>query len=341
MVNFNTNQTRNLYVAKQVNAKVALNQSAAGVAGGAVAGDICLGSLATGEKYFSYKNGDGKIVRSDIFNPANITNLKLTSAAAMDTALLARSITVTPVSDWVGKSLNLVITANEFISFDANDSVSIVAQVIGDSTNTASAAAFYKALAKAIAKAMPKIDFPYFKLYMDKNGTATEITPASPDSAYISDATSIIIAQAPQDFKLGKVSNDPLGISISSSVRSSNVNEEPWAVVSDLAAAPGGAVISGSYKIAELEYFTMGERGDDKRGSTWPNDYTPTYLADVTKRYNVLTVEFFWAGDAEHVQKSPRMIQIAGEITGSGSAATDPATELYNSLTSTGSGSGA
>ena len=61
----------------------------------------------------------------------------------------------------------------------------------------------------------------------------------------------------------------------------------------------------------------------------------------------MVSVEFAWQGNAENIQKSPRMIQFACEVTGSGSGATSDADDIYNAIkaamdgTASGSGSGA
>ena len=57
MRNFNTNQTRHFYVAGAVDANVDTNL------------DIALGTTATGEMYFKYKNADGLLTRSDTIDP--------------------------------------------------------------------------------------------------------------------------------------------------------------------------------------------------------------------------------------------------------------------------------
>ena len=133
MTNFNTYQTRNLYVAKAIDANVD------------TACDIALGSTATGEAFFKYMNADGIVTRSDLIYPKNIVSLKKTEAADLATPLMAHKITVdttaVTLANLVGKAINMNITLHQVISFDESDTLSIVASVVGNSTNTASAAA--------------------------------------------------------------------------------------------------------------------------------------------------------------------------------------------------------
>ena len=76
MQNFNTNQTRHLYVAGAIDANVDTNL------------DIALGTTATGEMYFKYKNADGLVTRSDSFDPKKIVSLKHAPAASLAKKLL-------------------------------------------------------------------------------------------------------------------------------------------------------------------------------------------------------------------------------------------------------------
>ena len=65
------------------------------------------------------------------------------------------------------------------------------------------------------------------------------------------------------------------------------------------------------------------------RGSMWPNDYATTYSINPNAgTYSVLSIEYYWQGGAENVQKSPRMIQVAAPETQSN----DIVTTLYNTI---------
>lgn len=340
MANFNTNQTRHFYVAKAIDSSVD------------TAGDINLGTTATGEFFFTYRNADGLLTRSDLIRANSVRSLKKAEADDMDIKLMATEIAVdssaVTLANCVGKVLNLVINLRQFMSYDSSDAIAFTASVVGNSTNTASAAAFYKALAKAIVLAMPKLPEAPIKVFMHKSDTDTEITKATADGDYMADATSIIIVPAPQKWIRGKMSNEPLEIDVTSSLRASNTEDIAWATVT---VAPsevsGNTAISSSYNIADLEYFALGERGDVYRGSFWPNNYEPTYMVDVAKRYDMVSIEYFWQGGAENIQKSPRLLEIACEISGSGSQATSVADTLLAAIqavidgSGSGSGSGA
>lgn len=43
----------------------------------------------------------------------------------------------------------------------------------------------------------------------------------------------------------------------------------------------------------------------------YPNNFDTTYLADPTDSYEFINIDFFYAGNAEDVQKSPKTLTIA------------------------------
>lgn len=329
MANFNTNQARHLYVA---------GTKKSSIAGLANAGDIYVGTTATGELYFVYKNGDGIVTRSDTIPAANIEYFNKKTAAELAHKLLAHTIAVdtnaVTLANLVGKTVTLTVNVQEYISLSPADQISVVAEITGDSTNTASAAAFHKAVAYAIAQAMPKRNIPLFRIF--SNGT--EVTPDTALSDITGASGGVVLVATPQKWIRGKMSNDPFKLQVAFNYQPDNNTDIAWGTDTVAASAISGySVLSNSYQLADLEYFCLGERGDDKRGSYWPNNYEPTYMINVASNYDVLTIQFYWQGHAENIQKSPRTIQIAGSNA--------VVSALYDAvdaaINGTGSGSGA
>ena len=316
MTNFNTNQTRHFYVAGAIDSNVDTNL------------DIALGQTATGEIYFTYKNADGLLTRSDTIDPKRIVCLKKTTKAQMEKPLMAHKIavdtTAVTLSSLVGKTLACTITIHQILDYDDSSSYSFTATVVGNSTNTASAAAFHKDLAIAIAKALPKYDksYPLIKVY--SNGTEVTATTAAADVTGASGG--VVLVEGLQKYVRGKLNGEPCPFSVAFRYAESNVNDVIWGTdtvdtVANVNTADTSSiaptVVPAVYAIADLEYFALGERGDYYRGAFWPNDYTPTYAVDLSKTYDIVTVEYYWAGNVENVQKSPRMIQVACDASGS------------------------
>ena len=299
MANFNTYQTRQFYVAKAVAENDLANP-----------GDIKLGQTATGDIFFKYMNADGIATRSDTIIVKNIHSLKKTVAAAMDTPLMKHTIklkSTIALAGLVGKTLNAVITIHGVASYDASDSLSFVAPV--EVTDSMTAVAFHKALAEAIALALPKRQYPFLKVM--SNGTEVTKAIAKAGTATGS-ANGVVLVQTAQKWRRGLMSNEPFDFSVAFSLQGSNSDFIVWG---EDTVEKSNEVIPSAYVLADLEYFALGERGDYYRGNNWPNNYEPTYFinpADTTTTYDVLSIEYFWQGGAENVQKSPRMIQVAG-----------------------------
>jgi hypothetical protein len=335
MANFNTYQTRHLYVAKAIDSTHAVNTDDFAV------GSINLKSTATGELYFVYKNADGLASRSDTINPCWIRSLKKTASADMDRPLIMHTVAVdtnvVTLSNLVGKTLDCTIQFNEFIDYSANSTLSITASVTANATNTASAAAFHKDLAIAIAKAIPDSKYPYLKVFSNGSQVTSKTDPSNVTGA----SGGVVLVEAVQKYVRGKLTGEPIPFTVSFSLSDANIDDIAWGTDTQAESnISGNLVYPATYVAADLEYFALGERGDVYRGSTWPNNYEPTYAIDLSKKYDFVTVEFYWQGTAENVQKSPRMIQIACEVSGSGSQATSIAGDLYDAIEAAMNGNG-
>lgn len=334
MANFNTYQTRNLYVEKAIDSSLD------------TAGDLYMGTAETGEIFFKYMNGDGQLTRTDLIKPANIVSLKKTAAADMNIPLPAYAITldtdVVTLASSVGKTLTLTVNLHQVMSYDDNNFLPVTVAVTINDTNKQSVGAFLKDLAKQLVLNKPKWLKNSYDVYMVKSGTATAV----PANSYMADATCIVLVPTAGPYRRGVLSKEFVTLSFSS--RAHGLDDAPWmkfAVdgndreMKTVAAVNAGLTVSiapdsipSVYQIADLEYFSFGERGDDKRLFNWPHNYEPTYLVDLSKTYDVVSIEFFWQGSAENVQKSPRMIQIACEVSGSGSQATSDADTIYDAV---------
>ena len=303
MANFNTNQARHFYVALD------LKSTAAGVS---AVGDLAMLTNESGDLYFVYKNGDGLVTRSDLIPAGNIEYCNVAANADLATPLMAHTIVVNesnPATAYAGKTLNLTISIRQLIDYDENTAISIPVSVPITASMTTKAA-FHKALAMAIAKAAPKRAYPFFKVF--SNGS--EVTRDTAEGSVTGAADGVVLVQAAQKYRRGLMSNEPVDFTVSFDIAGTNDVVDEWGTDTVAKSAiSNNTVIPASYKLADLEYFSYGERGDYYRGSMWPNNYEPTYMINPAScSYDVLTIQYFWQGHAENIQKSPRTIQIAG-----------------------------
>ena len=306
MQNFNTNQTRFFYVAGAVDDALDTNL------------DIVLGQAVTGEFYFKYKNNDGLITRSDTIDPKKVVCFSKTAASALATPLMAHTITVDTdhyanVAALAGKTVKMTVTLHQVFDYDDSNSISFTVE--HTVANSETAANFYLALKTAVEKALPK-NYPAFTAASSGDG--------------------LVLTEAAQKYVRGKLEGGVIPFSVSFNV--SGDNDPQWGKD---AVAASGSTISGTYKLADLEYFAAGEKGDIYRGSVWPNDYPFNPAINLASSYDVLNIEYYWAGEAENVQKSPRLIQVAGSTAVINSLYSSVAAAINGGGSGSGSGTGA
>lgn len=82
-----------------------------------------------------------------------------------------------------------------------------------------------------------------------------------------------------------------------------------WATI---APVETGEYIANGRKMADLEYFAMGERGDQYRMVGWPNIIRTNYLVDPNEEYDAITIHFAFVDANDSVQKSERDLMIVG-----------------------------
>lgn len=314
MAIFSVNQARHTYVAVGN-----LVDSAAGVTKGSKGKLYVRPADATVDKglYVLASTGKGDVVRSDIVYPGNVTSLSIRRAASM--VPKARKYTVALSDDILvniagegeepsyvvpaGYSFILKIHYPTYQGMAEGESYSKLGDVYTRSQMAPED--FYEALAESIirnTKNESKI-WPIIDVDSDEDG--------------------LYLTEVAQDWHLGRMAQEVLhfnvipvpvvidGVAVDwvALEDDSSVGFE-WITATD--AITGETLTDGRY-VADLEYFFMGERGDLYRGIGWPNNIETKYLVDPDKAYDVLDIDFFWAGDAEDVQKSPRVLTIIAE----------------------------
>ena len=76
-----------------------------------------------------------------------------------------------------------------------------------------------------------------------------------------------------------------------------------WAEVVETASTEG---ITSGYKVADMEYFALGERGDQYRNVDYINAIPTEYKVDPTEEYDVLTVHYAYKGANQNSHKSEK-----------------------------------
>ena len=324
MATFSTNQVRQLYVAKALKTSQVLASDDAGSI--AVKNDAAKNHL-----YFEYKGADN-LMRSDLIDIRNILYAKATDADAMAHEL--KSVTVTldtnvnggaPVA---GQDYILRIAFRQYVGMSDEDLYFKYGMVHAYAGMDADE--FYKVLALSIAKNFSREAVPLIKIEVHSKATKSSggfdsngymvVTPATKDNgksdatnpyyatdALVTDIDGIRITEVEQPWRLGIMAQTPVYFTVQPVAVMVNGDERIWAAVTDNGDA--GTIDNGK-KIADLEYFCMGERGDIYRGVGFPDNIPTVYLVDPAVKYNVIDIHYAYAGSNESVQKSEKTITL-------------------------------
>lgn len=302
MATFSTNQVRQLYVAKALKNSHVLASDAAGSI--AVKNDTAKNHL-----YFEYKGADN-LMRSDLIDIKNILYAKATDADAMAHELKSVTVTLdtnvnggTPVA---GQDYILRIVFRQYVGMSDEDQYFKYGMVHAYTGMTASD--FYKKLALSLAKNFSREVVPLVKFTLtNSENKAVPVDATTKESSLTKTYTALVINEVEQPWRLGIMEQTPVYFTVQPTTITVNGDERIWGTVGDT--DPAGTIDNGK-KIADLEYFCMGERGDIYRGVGFPNNIPTTYLVDPTVKYNVIDIHYAYVGSNESVQKSEKTITL-------------------------------
>lgn len=323
MATFSTNQVRQLYVAKALNTHHVLASDAAGSI--AVKNDTAKNHL-----YFEYKGADN-LMRSDLIDIKNILYAKATDADDMAHEL--KSVTVTLATDVnggapvAGQDYILRIVFRQYVGMSDEDQYFKYGMVHAYAGMTASD--FYKKLALSLAKNFSREVVPLVKFTLtNSEDEAVPVDATTKESSLTETYTALVIDEVEQPWRLGIMEQTPVYFTVQPTTITVNDDERIWGTVEDT--DPAGTIDNGK-KIADLEYFCMGERGDIYRGVGFPNNIPTTYLVDPTVKYNVIDIHYAYVGSNESVQKSEKTITLVIPKVGANNQASNA---LANSIIS-------
>ena len=322
MATFSTNQVRQLYVAKALKAPHVLAGDAAGSI--AVKNDTAKNHL-----YFEYKGADN-LMRSDLIDIKNILYAKATDAD--DIAHELKAVTVTLDSEVnagapvAGQDYILRIVFRQYVGMSDEDQYFKYGMVHAYAGMTASE--FYKVLAISLAKNFSREVVPLIKIEVTTGSAETEVTPTTKVADLTGTYTGIVITEVEQPWRLGIMEQTPVYFTVQPTTITVNGDERIWGTVED---TDSTSTIANGKKIADLEYFCMGERGDIYRGVGFPNNIPTTYLVDPTVKYNVIDIHYAYVGSNESIQKSEKTITLVVPKVGANNLASNA---LANSIIS-------
>ena len=324
---FSTNQNRQFYAAAE-----AVGKNAAGkvtLTKASTKGAVQVGVDVEG-RVFIAQNGYGGIVRSDLINPKSIMWATASAPADMAHVLkqykleLATGTTLRSGQDYI-----LRINFRQFYGMSDEDIYQKYGAVHCTAAMVSTPANFWKELAYSVVKNFGKennaLEFVIAGKVIAK---ATKVNGEIKfyDAANVeinaSSASFLTINEKSQvdEWALGTKQLQTVQFEvIPTTVYDADGNEYTWGKVTDTTYTSGNPTLTpvgNGYNIADLEYFCMGERGDQYRNVMWPKSIPTKYFVDATKTYYVLDIHYAYKGTCEDIQNSEKTMTIVADTQG-------------------------
>lgn len=286
------NQVRNVYVATSF------------VSSGTpdALGEISVGG-ETGKYLFFQHYGHGGLTASDKIDVDKIRYIKNTAGSALDDILGAQTVKVTNAV--AGQVYEIKLRFLNYIGQGAQDyTYRIGTYRAKSSDNATNIAAGLAASLQATLGLQTGADASVAANYKEPIATVTLGTSSNADT--------ITIKEVEQYWELGKfsVARMPIEISLNGIVTDDNYFDYEWATITDVTASAGTDTNNANKKLADLEYFCMGNRADQYRGMGWPRTAESKLMVNLSETYNVIDIHYFFQGTGVSVQQSEKELTI-------------------------------
>lgn len=247
-----------------------------------------------------------------------LLNFSLEGTAAKATMTTNTEITVTAVETGViGNSIKFAIESitatNAGFKVTQEDGFTVIRASLTKAKGT------IKDL-KDLVAANPRIAEMITVAGTDITAVKLEATPVALTGG---NASGLIVEEAPQEWILGTFPQVPVNFTLMPDSIVVNGDDRIWSLVEKQASTNS---IPDGYKIADLEYFCMGERGDVYRMMGFPNVIRTKYLVDPDLKYNTIDIHYAYVGPNEAVQKSEKDITIVVPKVGTNNQASNKLT---------------
>lgn len=260
--------------------------------------------------YFTNTQGGKVVSRTDIIEKDKISFCKLTKADDMRIPLKQYTIEFTDEKPQAGQDYIVKINFSNYQGF-ADDNMGFK---VGSAhaTSKSTKDSIVREIAKSLYLNMLSEYSPLVEIYIGGTLVNDELLRSE---NFASTTGNLIIKEVRQnDWVLGVTPDE--GVNFNVTVASINVDGEStfdWATITE---GVTGEYITNGRKMADMEYFAMGERGDQYKMGGYPNVIRVKYLIGETgaeKSYDAITIHYAFIGANEGVQKSERDLMIVGE----------------------------
>lgn len=320
MAVFSTNQNRQLYVA------LGYASTLDGIKTNK--GYVTVNTDKDGCKFIN-QNGHGGIVVSDLIDPKSI--MWATASAPEDTEMKLKAVTLTLNSNFnsgnlvSGEDYILRINFRQMYGMSDEDIYQKYGAVHVTSAMVSTPALFWKAMIYSLIKNFSRLYQPLLDIGTDKNNIVTKATKDTAGVIHlytesgteISNPTALYIAEKSQvgEWALGTKQLVPVYFEvIPTTVTNATGEEGIWGTVTPATGSALPDPVPNGYKFADLEYFCMGERGDQYRMVGWPKVIKTNYfITDPDTEWYCLDIHYAYQGTCEDIQKSEKTVTIISE----------------------------
>lgn len=261
-----------------------------------------------GDQYYLVTGPGSKIERTDIIKKDHILYQTTKTVADFNSKVNVPKITVGPITKGNEYVIRLTIVDDFGVAAADIKTIAVIAEETTSTTEPGKSASAN--LANKIATALNKAAARDLKkaYVAAPEGAAVTITPEMDHllgKKFVIPQITVQVVNLKNDADTLVINGDP--------------EDGGW--VSYTSTPVAG---SGLAKLKDYEYFLAGEKGDQYRGVTFPNDFPfVSKLGTATDATKVNTIHYYEDLSNEAVQKSEKTIVIVGNIT----EATDEVTE--------------
>lgn len=267
-----------------------------------------LGELAVkgeaGKSLWFQHYGQGGLTSSDKIDVNKIRYVKQTPAAKMKDTIKTHVITVTEAV--AGQVYEIKLRFLNYIGQGAQDFTYRLGTYRAKSSDAVAD------IAAGLAESLQ------MTLGLEKGTDATKIENYKEPIALVTvDGAAITVSEVEQYWELGKfpVAQMPIQVSLNGIVVDDEFLSFDWATIED-----GTPIVldNEGKKIADLEYFCMGWRGDEYRGMGFPRNLTTKYMVDSDESYDLVDIHYYFQGYGVSVQQSEKELTLvvpAGDTT--------------------------
>lgn len=295
---FSNNQVRHLFVASDPKAA---NTAPVDL------GDMSVFGVVGQYLYFKHY-GQGGVVSTDKIDVANIISAKLIAGTTLKTPLHKHTITVSTAT--AGQIYTVKVYCRNYIGIGERDVTTIVAKYKAKTGDNAAAIAL--GLRKALRAAL---GFSVNEAAAEASSTDVVDTSLykEPLFSVSGSGAAIVISEVEGKWELGKfpaghivtISNG--SVFLGDIADANGIKSNDWGTV---VYAANGACNDSGKKLADLEYFCMGNRGDQYRGMGYPYNIDTKYMVNPATSYDVIDIHYAYVGSNESVQKSEKDLTI-------------------------------